>query len=146
MATKSEKKQEDWMNSKWRPAMGWMYMVVCVFDFIIFPIGFTIVQFWETQAANDAFRQWQPLTLVGAGLFHVAMGAVLGISAWSRGQEKIAGASGSGLPGAMAPGNSFGTMAPSYGVQTSTPPPPSPYGASGSMPPPPPPPPPKPVF
>ncbi|NBS80167.1 hypothetical protein EBS57_10345, partial [bacterium] len=26
----AEKKQEDWMNSKWRPAMGWMYMMVCV--------------------------------------------------------------------------------------------------------------------
>jgi hypothetical protein len=52
---------------------------------------FTIVQFWEFEASNDAFRQWQPLTLIGAGLFHMAMGAVLGITAWSRGQEKIAG-------------------------------------------------------
>lgn len=91
---KSRKASEDWMNSKWRPAMGWMYMIVCIFDFIIFPIGFTIVQFWETQAANDAFRQWQPLTLTGAGLFHMAMGAVLGITAWSRGQEKIQGVAG----------------------------------------------------
>lgn len=85
--------KEDWMKTKWRPMMGWMYMIVCIFDFIVFPIGFTIVQFWETEAANDAFRQWNPLTLQGAGLFHMAMGAVLGIAAWSRGQEKIAGAS-----------------------------------------------------
>ena len=84
--------KEDWMQKKWRPMMAIMYMVVCVFDFIIFPIMFTIVQFWEVEAANDAFRQWQPLTLIGAGLFHMAMGAVLGITAWSRGQEKIAGA------------------------------------------------------
>lgn len=90
---KITKKEEDWIQKKWRPMMAMMYMVVCIFDFIIFPIGFTIVQFWETQAANDAFRQWQPLTLVGAGLFHMAMGAVLGITAWSRGQEKIAGVS-----------------------------------------------------
>ena len=83
--------KEDWMQRRWRPAMGWMYMIVCIFDFIIFPILFTIVQFWETEAVNDAFRQWQPLTLIGGGLFHVAMGAVLGISSWSRGQEKIAG-------------------------------------------------------
>jgi hypothetical protein len=53
---------------------------------------FTIVQFWEIEAANDAFRQWLPITLGGGGLFHVAMGAVLGVTAWSRGQEKIAGA------------------------------------------------------
>ncbi len=87
----AKKESEDWIQKKWRPMMAIMYMIVCVFDFIIFPIMFTIVQFWETEAANDAFRQWQPLTLVGAGLFHMAMGAVLGITAWSRGQEKIAG-------------------------------------------------------
>lgn len=89
----SEQNQEDWMNSKWRPAMGWMYMMVCIFDFIIFPILWAVVQFWENQVANDAFRQWSPLTLQGAGLFHMAMGAVLGVAAWSRGQEKIAGTS-----------------------------------------------------
>ena len=35
--------------------------------------------------------QWNPLTLQGAGLFHIAMGAVLGISAFGRTQEKLAG-------------------------------------------------------
>lgn len=85
-------KKDDWLKTKWRPMMGWMYMVVCIFDFIVFPIGFTVVQFWEVEASNDAFRQWNPLTLQGAGLFHMAMGAILGITAWSRGQEKIAGA------------------------------------------------------
>ena len=67
-------------------------MVLCIFDFILFPIMFTLVQFYETQAANDAFRQWQPLTLQGAGLFHLAMGAVLGIAAYGRTKEKIEGA------------------------------------------------------
>jgi hypothetical protein len=32
-----------------------------------------------------------PLTLQGAGLFHIAMGAVLGIAAFGRTQEKVAG-------------------------------------------------------
>lgn len=90
------KKEEDWIQQKWRPMMAIMYMMVCAFDFILFPIMFTIVQFWETQLANDAFRQWQPITLLGGGLFHLAMGAVLGVSAWSRGQEKIAGAASNG--------------------------------------------------
>jgi len=90
---KEKIEKEDWINKKWRPMMAVMYMIVCIFDFIIFPIMFTVVRFWETQAANDAFRQWHPLTLIGAGLFHMAMGAVLGITAWSRGQEKIAGVS-----------------------------------------------------
>lgn len=98
----SEQKKEDWMNTKWRPAMGWMYMIVCIFDFIVAPILWAIVQFWETQAANDAFRQWQPLTLQGAGLFHMAMGAVLGLTAWGRTQEKLNGANNGGIaiPGA----------------------------------------------
>jgi hypothetical protein len=89
---KVAEEKEDWMQKKWRPMMAVMYMMVCVFDFILFPIMFTAVQFWEIEAANDAFRQWNPITLGGGGLFHVAMGAVLGVSAWSRGQEKIAGA------------------------------------------------------
>lgn len=80
---------EDWINKKWRPAMGWMYMGVCIFDFIIFPILWAVVQFWETQAANDAFRQWQPMTLMGAGLFHISMGAILGIAVYGRTQEKM---------------------------------------------------------
>lgn len=87
------KPAEDWMQRKWRPMMGWQYMFVCVFDFVLFPILFTIVQFWEIQPQNDAFRQWIPITLSNGGLYHLAMGAVLGITAWSRGQEKMAGVS-----------------------------------------------------
>jgi hypothetical protein len=82
---------ETWVNKKWRPAMGWMYFVVCIFDFVLFPILWAVVQFWETEAANDAFRQWQPLTLQGAGLFHMAMGAIIGITSYGRSKEKIEG-------------------------------------------------------
>ena len=85
------KQDEDWMSKKWRPMMAMMYMFCCLCDFAIFPILFTLVQFWEVQAANDAFRQWVPITLQGGGLFHVAMGAVLGVSAYGRTQEKVAG-------------------------------------------------------
>jgi len=88
-----KKSDEDWMTKKWRPMMAMMYMSCCLFDFAIFPIMFTIVQFWETAIQNDAFRQWVPITLQGGGLFHVAMGAVLGVSAYGRTQEKVAGAS-----------------------------------------------------
>lgn len=80
--------KEDWMNSKWRPAMGWMYMVICTFDFIIFPILWSMLQ-----AVNQGSVTipWQPITLQGAGLFHMAMGAIVGVTAWSRGQEKLGG-------------------------------------------------------
>ena len=87
-----QKPAEDWMQRKWRPLMAMMYMFCCLSDFALFPILFTVVQFWELQAANDAFRQWVPITLQGGGLFHVAMGAVLGVSAYGRTQEKLGGA------------------------------------------------------
>ena len=77
----------DWMSAKWRPAMGWMYMAVCIFDFIVFPIFWTLIQAYDAQGVVTT--EWEPLTLKGSGLFHVAMGAVLGVAAWSRGQEKI---------------------------------------------------------
>ena len=89
----SEKKKEDWMNSKWRPMMGWMYMLVCMFDMIVFPILWSLLQ----TLTQTPITQWNPLTLQGAGLFHIAMGAVLGIAAFGRTQEKMAGANNGGL-------------------------------------------------
>lgn len=89
----SERKKEDWMNSKWRPMMGWLYMLTCTFDFVIFPIMWSMLQ----SALGHPVTQWQPLTLQGAGLYHVAMGAVLGLTAFGRTQEKIAGANNGGL-------------------------------------------------
>ena len=81
---------EDWMTKKWRPMMAITYMVINICDFMLFPILWTVVQFGETQAVNDAFRQWNPMTLQSGGLIHIAFGAILGISAWTRGQEKVA--------------------------------------------------------
>jgi len=99
----SEKKKEDWMNSKWRPMMGWMYMVVCTADFVMFPVLWSLVQ---AIGEGRVEMQWNPITLQGAGLFHMAMGAILGIAAFGRTQEKIAGANNGGItppPVAAAP-------------------------------------------
>jgi hypothetical protein len=85
---KPEKKDEDWMQKKWRPAMGWMYMGICTLDMAVFPVLWAMLQMFQ----NTSITQWQPLTLQGAGLFHIAMGAVLGIAAFGRTQEKLAGA------------------------------------------------------
>ena len=75
------KESTDWINNKWRPAMGWLYMLTCFFDFVIFPILWSILQ---TLQGGQVTSQWQPLTLQGAGLYHIAMGAVLGIAAYGR--------------------------------------------------------------
>ena len=89
----SEKKKEDWMNSKWRPMMGWIYMGTCFVDFVLFPILWSLLQ----AVLKQPVTQWQPLTLQGAGLYHIAMGAVLGIAAMGRTQEKLGGANNGGL-------------------------------------------------
>ena len=92
--TTEVKKDEDWMQKKWRPAMGWMYMIICTLDMAIFPVLWSLLQVFTHQTVT----QWNPLTLQGAGLFHLAMGAVLGIAAWGRTQEKVAGAASNATP------------------------------------------------
>ena len=89
----SDKKKEDWMNAKWRPMMGWIYMITCVTDFILFPILRAMLQ----AALKQPVTAWQPITLQGAGLFHLSMGAIIGIAAFGRTQEKLAGANNGGM-------------------------------------------------
>ena len=114
----SAKKKEDWMNSKWRPMMGWMYMVVCIADFVVFPILWSLIQ---VHGDGKVESQWMPITLQGAGLFHIAMGAILGIAAYGRTQEKMNGAHTGAIaaPAPVAPAPSFGN-APLGGNTMST--------------------------
>ena len=112
----SEQKKEDWMNSKWRPMMGWMYMVVCTCDFVVFPVLWSLLHA-VLHTANMV--QWQPLTLQGAGLFHIAMCAVLGIAAFGRTQEKLGGANNGGMqPVAQSVTTTYGSSQP-VGMQRS---------------------------
>ena len=87
MVTAAEKKSEDWMTSKWRPLMAITYMATIWFDFIVGPILFNLLQYWNP---GQAVGMWVPLTLQGGGLYHISMGAILGIAAWTRGKEKVA--------------------------------------------------------
>lgn len=130
----SEKKKEDWMNSKWRPMMGWMYMVVCFMDMVIFPILWSLLQ----TLTHSPITQWNPLTLQGAGLFHIAMGAVLGIAAYGRTQEKLGGANNGGLqpatpqsttPSVSAPAGNSGSSAAFAAPTTNT----SSFGSSSGF-------------
>ena len=136
----SEKKKEDWMNAKWRPMMGWMYMIVCIADFVLFPILWSMVQ---VVGDGKVESQWMPITLQGAGLFHIAMGAILGIAAYGRTQEKMAGANNGGIapaPAIAAPAPSFGSVplgnnpvstapAPAFGAPAAKPAPAPAFGA-----------------
>jgi hypothetical protein len=113
----SEKKKEDWMNAKWRPMMGWIYMLTCVTDFIIFPILWSMLQ----AALKQPVTAWQPITLQGAGLFHLSMGAIIGVAAFGRTQEKLAGA------------NNGGINVPSGGAPAFSPAPTGGFGSSGGF-------------
>jgi hypothetical protein len=65
---------------------------------------------------GTGLTQWNPLTLQGAGLFHIAMGAVLGIAAFGRTQEKLGGANNGGI---QAPGTGFASGTPAFGAPQS---------------------------
>lgn len=81
-----EENKEDFMTKYWRPMMAMTYMATCLFDFIVGPILYNVLQYYNPGQNLD---MWQPLTLQGGGLYHIAMGVVLGISAHGRTQEKI---------------------------------------------------------
>lgn len=66
--------------------MGFVYMAICIFDFIVAPILWSLLQAYQSGVVS---QQWDPITLAGAGLFHAAMGAVLGVAAWTRGRERM---------------------------------------------------------
>ena len=79
-------KDDNWMQKYWRPLMALAYMAIILFDFIVFPIFWSLIQVY---GSGSVAIQWNPMTLLSGGVFHAAMGAVLGITAWTRGQEKI---------------------------------------------------------
>jgi hypothetical protein len=111
----SEEKEggAEWMQKYWRPAMGWMYMLICMADMIVFPVLWAL---W--QGINHVpITQWNPLTLQGAGLFHIAMGAVIGVSAYGRTQEKLGGANNGGMQFPQGAGTAY--IPPTANIQAS---------------------------
>jgi hypothetical protein len=94
---------ESWLNRTWRPAAAVIYLAICLFDFIIAPafMGFKSVNIEQIAGSVHGLdpqiaialiqnrTPWQPLTLQGSGLFHVAFGAILGVAAWTRGTAQI---------------------------------------------------------
>lgn len=74
-----------WFVNVWRPAMGWTYMAICLFDFILAPIGTSVlITFYKS-----TIPVWRSLTLENGGIVHLAFGAILGVSAWGRTRETV---------------------------------------------------------
>lgn len=78
--------QESWVYNQWRPFMAWSYGIVCLWDFMLAPIFFAWFSHFEHLTTPII---WVPLTTSGGGLYHVAMGAIIGVTSYGRTKEKV---------------------------------------------------------
>lgn len=76
---------ETWFKSFWRPGMGWLYMAICACDFILFPIASMVIP----GVMGFTYIPWKSITLENGGLIHLAFGAILGVTAYTRSIEKM---------------------------------------------------------
>ena len=122
--------KEKWFVKYWRPAAAWIYLSICVFDFVIMPVYHlrsqgTLDHVWELsmrlrpedqlQAVVQLTKRstWEPITLQEGALFHLSMGAILGVAAWTRGRVQEARVrKGSGTGGEDDPDSYTGSPAP----------------------------------
>lgn len=82
---------ETWFKSYWRPAAAWVYMLICLMDFVIFPfLSMILPAFLKGFGIVIEYNVWESLSLSSGGMIHFSFGAILGVAAWSRGQEKLA--------------------------------------------------------
>ena len=86
MEVDNAKQDEHWAKAYWRPAMGWLYMLICLVDFVVFPA----ISMFLPVITKLEYVAWQSLSLSNGGLIHMAFGAILGVAAYGRTQEKVA--------------------------------------------------------
>lgn len=79
-------KENTWLRTHWRPLFAIVYLLIITFDFILAPMLWSFLLYYS----EAVITQWDPLTLKSGGIIHATMCAVLGISAYTRGQEKLA--------------------------------------------------------
>jgi len=100
-------RNETWFVKYWRPAAAWIYLTICVFDFMVMPVYHirsqgSMENIWELsmklrpedqlQAVVQLTKKtaWEPLTLQEGSFFHIAFGTLLGVAAWTRGRVQEA--------------------------------------------------------
>ena len=101
--------ESKWYQNSWLPLAAFVYLMICCFDFVAMPIYtaihnsnveykvIAVLQDKDPQLlaesvtrAEQSTKQWNPLTLIGGGLFHLAFGALLTGGAVTRGFAKKA--------------------------------------------------------
>ena len=103
---KQYKSVDDYLKDLWRPLIAWVYAIIVLFDFMIAPIMLGVY----CAAFRQPYIEWHSLTIQGGGMFHIAMGAVIGVSSYGHSQEKINTAPDpSGMPGMSWPSNTQGS-------------------------------------
>ena len=76
---------DHWIKTYWRPALGWLYVALIMFDFILAPIMMVIY----AGVTGTPVVVWRPLSLEGGGLVHLSLGSIVTATSWSRGTEKL---------------------------------------------------------
>ncbi len=130
---------DKWYQKWWRPCVAFVYLGILILDFAVMPIIYeldrpdpavavTLALQFENPGAQvqalqtlQAQRNWAPITILGGGLFHIAMGAILAGSAITRGMEKrqrIQSFGGMGMMGGMTMQDTTRTFG-AYPVQQS---------------------------
>ena len=105
-----EKNLEHGFKKFWRPLAAYVYLTICIFDFMGAPMWLeqsnqtvNVAAFEQIAKFEDkdvqmklienmelGNRSWEPLTLMGGAFFHLAFGGILGVAAFTRGKEKVA--------------------------------------------------------
>lgn len=102
--------QEKTYKKLWRPLAAYIYLAICVLDFAIMPfyieednlksnlsVELAKIENFDNYESPvqvkiveelTTIREWEPLTLQGNGFFHLAFMAILGVAAYTRGNEK----------------------------------------------------------
>lgn len=70
----------------WRTKLAKVYTIICVCDFIVFPILWSIIQIYKGGEVTNA---WLPITMANGGLLHISFGTILGVSAHAKMKERI---------------------------------------------------------
>lgn len=84
-------KEEHWVKSYWRPAAAWLYMLICFVDFVVFPaLTMVLPALLHGMGMNVSYTPWTSLSLQNGGFIHLSFAAILGVAAWTRGNEKVA--------------------------------------------------------